>query len=170
MLCIRYGFATFREPVMSLDDLRTILVAVDFTQDSLEAVQEAFMLGKAVEGRLHLLHVVHESTENPAAHSKKKELKKALRPVLEEAAERMKGFVKVHDLAKQAKQTKVGLETLVMHGQPASQIVHVAKKLKAGMIVLGYSGTTGIANLLPGATTEKVLQLSEIPVLVVRKR
>lgn len=154
---------------MSLDDLRTIVVAVDFTQDSLEAVQEAFILGKALEGRLHLVHVVCESLENPAIFRKKKELKKALRPVLEEAAESMKAFVKVHELAKQAKQSKVGLETVVIHGQPASQIVHVAKQLKAGIIILGYSGATGIAKLL-GETTEKVLQLAEIPVLVVRKK
>ncbi|MEO5355310.1 MAG: universal stress protein [Magnetococcus sp. XQGC-1] len=154
---------------MSLDDLRTIVVAVDFTRDSLEAVQEAFILGKQLESRLHLVHVVHEPTEELSAHPKKKEIKKVLRPALEEAAERMKAFVKEHDLVKQAKQGKVGLETVVVHGLPASQIVHVAKKLKAGMIIMGYSGTTGIANLLPGATTEKVLQLAEIPILVVRR-
>lgn len=155
---------------MSLDALRTIVVAVDFTRDSLAAVQEAFTLGSTLESRLHLLHVVHDPTEDFTTHSKKKELKKAMRPVLEVAADTMKAFVKEQDLVKQAKQGKVGLETVVLHGVPASQIVHVAKKLKAGMIVMGYSGTTGIANLLMGATTEKVLQLSEIPVLVVRKR
>ncbi len=155
---------------MSLDDLRTILVAVDFTQDSLEAVQEALVIGKPWESRLHLLHVVHEPVEGAGAHQKKKELKKMWRPVLEVAADTMKAFVKEHDLAKQAKQAKVGLETVVIPGVPASQIVHTAKKLKAGMIILGYSGTTGIANLLMGATTEKVLQLSDLPVLVVKKR
>ncbi|MEO5363323.1 MAG: universal stress protein [Magnetococcus sp. DMHC-8] len=155
---------------MSPDDLRTIVVAVDFTLDSLAAVQEAFVLGKALESRLYLLHVVHEPLEDPDVPPKKKELKKALRPILEVAADTMKAFVKEHDLARQAKQAKVGLETLVIHGLPASQIVHTAKKLKAGLILLGYSGTTGIANLLMGATTEKVLQLSELPVLVVKKR
>ncbi|MBF0161497.1 MAG: universal stress protein [Magnetococcales bacterium] len=155
---------------MSLDDLRTILVAVDFTRDSLAAVQEALILGKPLESRLHLLHVLQEAREDASDPQKKKELKKALRPVLEVAAERMKAFVKEHELAKQAKQAKVGLETVVLHGVPASQIVHTAKKLKAGMIILGYSGATGIANLLMGATTEKVLQWAEVPVLVVRKR
>ena len=155
---------------MSLSDLRTILVAVDFTRDSLAAVQEAFLLGKQLGSRLHLLHVLQEPREGPMLHYKKKALKKALRPVLEVAAEQMKAFVKEHDLAKQAKQAKVGLETVVVHGVPASQIVYMAKKLKAGMIILGYSGTTGIANLLMGATTEKVLQLADKPVLVVRKK
>ncbi|MBF0401942.1 MAG: universal stress protein [Magnetococcales bacterium] len=155
---------------MSHDNFRTLVVAVDFTQDSLAAVKEAFTLGTALESRLHLLHVAYEATVNPDLQYKKKELKKALRPVLEVAADTMKAFVKEHDLAKQAKQAKVGLETLVIHGQPASQIVHTAKKLKADMIVLGYSGTTGLANLLPGATVEKVLQLAEVPVLVVKKR
>ncbi|MEO5340824.1 MAG: universal stress protein [Magnetococcus sp. MYC-9] len=155
---------------MSLDDVSTLLVAVDFSLDSLAAVQEAFGIGKQLQSRLQLLHVVYEPMEEPALPHKKKELKKALRPLLEVAAESMKGFVKEHELAKQAKQAKVGLETVVLHGEPASQIVHTAQKLKAGMIILGYSGTTGIANLLMGATTEKVLQLSEIPVLVVKKR
>ncbi|MBF0182883.1 MAG: universal stress protein [Magnetococcales bacterium] len=155
---------------MTVDNLQAIVVAVDFTRDSLEAVRTAFVIGRQAESRLHLLHVVHEVTTEASPPQKKKEIKKVLRPVLEVAAESMRAFVKEHDLAKLAKQFKVGLETVVAHGVPASQIIHTAKKVKASMVVVGYSGTSGIDNLLMGATTEKILQLADMPVLVVRAR
>jgi nucleotide-binding universal stress UspA family protein len=153
---------------VAVDNLQTIVVAIDFTRDSLEAVRTAFVIGRHAESRLHLLHVVHEVTTEASPPQKKKEIKKVLRPVLEVAAESMRAFVKEHDLAKLAKQSKVGLETIVAHGIPASQIVQTAKKLKAAMVIVGYSGTTGIDNLLMGATTEKVLHLADMPVMVVR--
>ncbi|WP_193771267.1 universal stress protein [Candidatus Magnetaquicoccus inordinatus] len=155
---------------MAIDNLQTIVVAIDFTRDSLEAVRTAFVIGHHAESRLHLLHVVHEVTTESSPPQKKKEIKKVLRPVLEVAADSMRAFVKEHDLAKLAKQAKVGLETVVAHGLPASQIVQTAKKLKADLIIVGYSGTTGIDNLLLGATTEKILQLADMPIMVVKAR
>ncbi len=154
---------------MSLKNCKKILVTVDFSPDSKEAVQEGLSLAKMINADLTLLHVVHDSAETPGVYHKKKDHKKAVRLMSDAAADMMKAFVKKNDIDKDAKKGKIKLDTILTRGIPASQIINVAKKEKAGMIVMGSSGRTGLSHLLLGSTAERVVQLASIPVLVVTK-
>lgn len=154
---------------MSLKDCKSILVTVDFSKDSREAVKEGLALGKMLGAGLVLLHVVHDPAEEPGFYHKKKEHKKSMRLMSDSAAEMMKEFVSKNDIAKDAKSNKISLDTIVSRGLPAAQIINVAKKQKIGMIVMGSSGKTGLSNLLLGSTAERVVQMASIPVLVVKK-
>jgi nucleotide-binding universal stress UspA family protein len=52
----------------------------------------------------------------------------------------------------------------------ADQIVAAAHRMKAGLIVLGTHGRTGLPRVLIGSVAEAVLHRSDIPVLVVPTR
>ena len=52
--------------------------------------------------------------------------------------------------------------------RPYEAILQHAKKAKCDLIVMGSHGRTGLASLLVGSETAKVLTHSKIPVLVVR--
>ena len=57
---------------------------------------------------------------------------------------------------------------ILVIGTPVTRILEIAKKKKASMIILSSHGRTGLSHLLVGSKAERVVQLSPIPVLVVK--
>jgi len=53
-------------------------------------------------------------------------------------------------------------------GLPPSRIIEMAGMLDAGIIVIGNRGLTGLPHLLLGSVAERVVELSTIPVVVVK--
>ncbi len=60
------------------------------------------------------------------------------------------------------------VEVRIPVGIPYDEIVKVAEKENAGLIVMGFHGKGIIQELLMGSTTEKVLRKAKCPVLVVK--
>ncbi|MDW7731013.1 MAG: universal stress protein [Methanolobus sp.] len=58
------------------------------------------------------------------------------------------------------------IETTIVDGSAPEKIVEVAKELNVDRIVMGTQGKNGIKKLV-GTVTEKVLQISDVLVLVV---
>ena len=58
------------------------------------------------------------------------------------------------------------IETIILDGSAPEKIVEVAKERNVDRIVMGTQGKSGIKKFL-GTVTEKVLQLSDVLVLVV---
>lgn len=57
---------------------------------------------------------------------------------------------------------------LLVIGTPVTRIIEIAEKRQASMIILGSHGRTGLSHLLIGSKAERVVQLSPIPVTVVK--
>jgi nucleotide-binding universal stress UspA family protein len=57
---------------------------------------------------------------------------------------------------------------LMVVGTPVTRIVEIAEKKQATMIILGSQGRTGLSSLLLGSKAAQVVQLSTIPVTVVK--
>jgi nucleotide-binding universal stress UspA family protein len=57
----------------------------------------------------------------------------------------------------------------VVRGIPFAEIISIAKKNKVDMIVMGSHGRTGIAHILLGSVSEKVVRKAPCPVLIVRQ-
>jgi len=53
-------------------------------------------------------------------------------------------------------------------GQPAEEILKVAKRRRCDLIVMGSRGLGGIQKLLLGSTTDRVVHHASIPVLAIR--
>ena len=149
-------------------DHSTLLVAVDFTTFSEEALLFASQLAEKLEARLLVLHVIHDPAEAPGFYAQKGK-KKKFRQSMEEIAEEMmetflKKMRKAHPDQKPIKKAK----QILVVGTPVTRILEIAKKKKADMIILGSHGRTGLSHLLVGSKAERVVQLSPIPVLVVK--
>ena len=56
----------------------------------------------------------------------------------------------------------------LIKGLPATRILEFASKIDACMIVMGSRGRTGLPHLLLGSKAERVVQLSPIPVTIVK--
>jgi len=149
-------------------DKTTLLVAVDFSHFSEEALFFAGQLAEKLKARLLVLHVIHDPAEAPGFYAQKGKKKKFLRSMEEAAEEMMKEFLLK---MRQAYPDQVPIKKakpLLVVGTPVTRIVEVAKKEQVGMIIMGSHGRTGLAHLLVGSKVQGVVQLSPIPVTVVK--
>ena len=149
-------------------DKNTLLVAVDFTSFSGKALVFASELAEKLKADLLVLHVIHDPAEAPGFYAHKGKKKKFLRSMEEAAEEMMEEF-----LAKMRKDhpdqlpIKKAVPLLVV-GTPVTRILEIAEKEQAKMIIIGSHGRTGLSHLLVGSKAERVVQLSPIPVTVVK--
>lgn len=65
-------------------------------------------------------------------------------------------------------QAEISCEFHIIVGEPADVIVQFAKEKQFDQIVIGPRGVGAIKSLLLGSVTHKVIQLSAIPVLLVK--
>jgi nucleotide-binding universal stress UspA family protein len=85
----------------------------------------------------------------------------AAEEMMEEFLEKMRTTYPEQEPIKKAK-------ALLVVGTPVTRIVEVAEKKQVDMIIIGSHGRTGVAHLLVGSKVQRVVQLSPIPVTVVK--
>lgn len=67
-----------------------------------------------------------------------------------------------------ATEAGVAAEVMLVHEKPAPALLDVAEQRRARMIIVGSYGESPLRGVILGSTTYKVLNQSEIPVLVVK--
>jgi nucleotide-binding universal stress UspA family protein len=142
--------------------VRNILVPLDFSPASMQALDYAVSLAKQFRATIHLLHVhpPDEAASMPgAAH------------VLLQSAEAIERL--------NAELTGIHRERVelfcpecchIRGGRPYQEIIRLAREISADLIVLSTRGHSGLKHLLLGSTAEQVVRSAPCPVLVARKR
>jgi len=74
------------------------------------------------------------------------------------------------NLKRQAQERNVELETHVLVGHPADQILKTAAKRGVDLIVVGHRGRSAIREWVSGSTSRRICTHANCPVLVVRAR
>jgi nucleotide-binding universal stress UspA family protein len=62
----------------------------------------------------------------------------------------------------------IPVEHKLVEGDPATEVLRVAKDVGADLIVMGTHGWTGLARLLMGSVAEQVVRKAHCPVVTVR--
>jgi nucleotide-binding universal stress UspA family protein len=139
--------------------LNRIVVATDFSDGSLRAIEAAFSFDLEPDAKLYLLHVM----DRPLAVDQIVGwVEPALAQLYEEALDRLAGLVPKNW------QRDVTIERDVVIGTPAKAIARFAREKEADMIVVGTHGRTGLARVLMGSTAESLLREAPCQVLVVK--
>jgi nucleotide-binding universal stress UspA family protein len=134
---------------------RHILIPTDGSKLAHKGVAHGLALAKAVGARITVLTV-----EPLFLTEKFKEFKKEWSA---QAASVLKG------IADEAKAAGVQCETVqTAHGSPDEAILAVAKEKGCDLIIMASHGERGIAGLILGSVTAKVLAQANIPVTVCR--
>ncbi|HEY5956299.1 MAG TPA: universal stress protein, partial [Polyangiaceae bacterium] len=140
-----------------------ILVAVDLSEASSTALDEARHLAKSTDATLAMIHVIPDfvnlETLHPATTLKSL-------PAMEEFSAKARQYIE--GWANQAAHDPK-LELLIEQGSAADRIVHRAEVWGADLIVVGHRGQSGLAELLLGSVAHRVVQMAHCPVLVSRK-
>lgn len=148
-----------------MEPIRRILVPVDFSECSREALQRALAFAKPIGASLEVLHVwmvpayVSPTLAIQIAQSKDTTTLEALGR--EEAQQQMSRFLATLELP-----AEVPITPRVEAGEPLSVVLARAKD--ADLIIAGTHGRTGFSHFLLGSVAEKIVRLSEKPVLTIR--
>ena len=141
--------------------IKRILVPIDFSANSLDALAYALQLTQPFGADLLLLHVVEPVyVTDPNVGSA--DLTTLLDEQLRSAGAQLARIGA--DLRRQGQRVR----TLVECGVPAQIIVDVATNSAADLIVIATHGRTGLSHMLIGSVAERVVRLADCPVLTVR--
>ena len=135
---------------------RSILCAVDFSVHSRQALQYAAAVAKRFRGRVTVLFV-----NDPLLLAAARQAYGNERQVIEQSRAELARFVA------QAVRGSERMTPVVAAGNPASQILASAKRLRSDLVVIGTQGLSGVQKLFFGSTTEQVLRRTAIAVLAV---
>lgn len=137
--------------------IRSILYATDFSAQSESAFPLAVALARDYGARLIIAHVMPTPTVAYTPGSM---------AIIEpegnaaEVRQRLEQF--------DPKDPRVAVEYLVDQGDPATELLDMARKSHCDLVVIGTHGRTGISRLLAGSVAEQVMRYAPCPVLTVR--
>lgn len=140
-------------------DLKRILVPVDFSACSLEALEYAALVAHRCKASMTILHVmepVSYGLDFTLPQVAKREENRAL------ITEKLSGLTSAL--------TSAGLtcDSRISGGVPADSLLEASMALGSDMIVIGTHGRRGLSHALFGSVAESVLRKSLCPVLTVR--
>lgn len=144
---------------------KKILVAVDGSKMSIQALQKAIELQKLMDSELYIICVFkHHSLGEASLSMVRKSNPQIPDQALNEHAKEVVAFAK--DYAKEHGATRV--RGFVKGGRPSKTIVKFAKDKEIDLIVMGSRGSDSDKDgILLGSVSLRVASMAKIPVLVV---
>jgi nucleotide-binding universal stress UspA family protein len=133
-----------------------ILIPVDGSGPAQNAARLGIELAVEHDATVHGLYVVEPVTITEGGTGQ----------IIEAMQETGKEIVS--DLAEQAEAEGLTAVTDVKTGVAHNEILEYAEENDIDLLVLGTHGRTGIGRYLLGSVTEKLVRLSDVPVLTVR--
>ena len=137
-----------------------ILVPVGFSEQSLAALKQACLIAKIKKSEVIVLSVIEEQSkisglliDNPF-----EEIRSKVKDKLDEISE-------MH-----SSKFSVKVDSMVASGKIYEQIVEVSSMINANLIVMGTNGSPkGVIKKFIGSNAERVVRLSNIPVITIKE-
>jgi nucleotide-binding universal stress UspA family protein len=139
----------------------TILVPVDFSDHSKEALDTAIQMAVLFGSTVHLLHCYHIQTAGISPYG-------IVLPegyyadIRDAAAKRLSDW---HELVSNE---GIQTESLLSADSPSLAINLAAEEIDADLIVMGTRGLAGLKHAMLGSVAERVVRLAPCPVLTVK--
>ena len=149
---------------MDLTALKRILVPTDFSDPSQEALDTAVAFGREFGAMLDLVHVAVEAAYPLPPPIDVASLPIDISPVLDRSAAGLSAA------EARVREAGVACESATLVGRADQEIITRARATGADLIIMGTHGRSGLAHALLGSISERVVQHSTCPVLIVPKR
>jgi nucleotide-binding universal stress UspA family protein len=142
--------------------LKRILVPVDFSYSSKQALDFAVPFARQFGASLIVLHVVVPFCPiDPYGVS----LTEYFEPDLVQHAQKQLDY-----LVREAVPPELPSQNLMRQGRPANEIIQAAKDQEADLIIIPTHGRTGLQHVVFGSTAEYVVRHATCPVLTLRAK
>ena len=145
-------------------EIKKILVPIDFSVTSDRVMYEAATLAKSLKADIYLIHIIETNglyssfderikTNNPAYE----DLDVAVKERMDEIRLEMK------------KEFGINPEVFISQGEVHTEIIAYSKQENIDLIVMGTHGVSGYKEIFIGSNAQRVVTLSDTPVLTMRK-
>ncbi len=141
---------------------RRIMVATDGSEPVRKAVETAVGIAKISRAKLYAVYVIAYG-ELSIPYSEDAGWERATLEYFRAEGKEATAYVE-----NAAKAENVEVESVILEGSPANELVDFAEENEIDLIVMGTLGRTGIQKFLLGSVAEKVVRHSKKAVLVVR--
>lgn len=148
--------------------MKRILVPVDFSAESENALKTAVVIARKTGAELNILHIIElgnfhsftvSASQIPEDHMENLFMIK----LIESSKERIRAIEQRADLS------DIKVNTHLKVGNVFSHISETITSFNIDLIVMGTTGVDSLEDLFVGSNTEKVLRTSRCPVLTVKK-
>ncbi|HEY3252039.1 MAG TPA: universal stress protein [Ignavibacteria bacterium] len=152
--------------------MKTILVPVDFSENSAYGAEFAAIIAKKIKAKIHLLNVIvridyfvpaEPMLYTPPATLLIENTDKKLRETSLKALEKF-------SQRKIFEGVKVIFESVITVLGIHDEIINYASEVKADLIVISSKGASGLKKILIGSTAERVVRFSDRPVVVIPEK
>ncbi len=145
----------------SSQTIKKILVATDGSDYSMRAAEYAISIAQThSDVQITVVFVIDEVVVDQFSKVTEREsIERELKADGQKA---------VNYIVNLAEKQGIKASSLLAKGRPFEQIVHLAKGLNIDLIVMGTYGRRGAERILIGSVTERVIEYSHCPVLVVK--
>ena len=144
-----------------INDVKTILVPVDFSDNSKKILRDAEKIAVKFEATLSLIYVVQSFDDYSGFFVPHMPIAQFQDDLLGSATEKMDNFVGDNLSAETVRVTQVSV------GDVAEEIIGYAESSKADMIIMGTHGYKGLERILFGSVAEQVVKTAPCPVLTI---
>ena len=142
--------------------MKKILVPVDFSETSINALEQALLVAQASKGEVNLLNVVKKGASFSSFFSSSQKA-----PLLSEEEAREKLSSLVDQYSTEGKGVKMTYEC--RKGNIEDQIDKYCEEIEADLICMGTHGVTGFKEFWMGSNAYRIVSLASVPVLTLRK-
>ncbi len=143
-----------------MKELKTLLVPVDFSDNSVKVLQESFYVAKKFGARITVIFVVQTLEDYSGFFVPHMPIAQFHDEMLVNSEKKMKEFLYENFGDDHSCSWKVA------GGDVGEEIIGYAKKMKIGMIIMGTHGYKGLERILFGSVAEQVIKSAPCPVLV----
>ena len=141
--------------------MKRVLVGVDGSPESREAAKRAATLADGLRARLTIVYAVPPTVATIGAP----ELVAQARQI--EDHERQIASTTVAAIAREVARPGLEIEKRVISGVPAAALADLAEAEDFEFVAVGHRGRGGLARALLGSVADRLVQISQKPVLVV---
>jgi nucleotide-binding universal stress UspA family protein len=141
--------------------VKTILLAVDFSEAASPLAQYAKIFADGLAARLVVLYVSPSMNRYASLYVPTTSIQALVEQILEGANRAMAEFMAAHFAANNARGQ-------VEYGYAPEKILETAAAVKADMIIMGTHGRRGVERIPFGSVAEKIVKTAKIPVLTIR--
>lgn len=139
----------------------TILVPVDFSDHSKEALETAIQLAHLFGSTIHLLHCYHIQTTAISPYGIV--LPSSYYTEIRDAAAK-----KLNQWHESVFNEGIKVESILASDSPSVAIIRTAEEIDADIIAMGTRGLSGLKHAMLGSIAERVVRLAPCPVLTVK--
>ncbi len=141
-----------------------VLCPIDFSETSRRALAWAYDYATRAPCEIHLLHVVEDHLRDLLPEDGRERFENELFLAVKTAEAELERMVP----DKNERDIIGPIHHHVARGRPASEILGVANKIGAELIVMGTHGRSGLSHFLIGSVAEKVVRHARCPVVCVK--